>query len=168
MDMRFKYAQHVEKETRFADLANEMMELVETNMSWKENPRELLKKVAEKIKCAESDSMLTFGETELKFALFLDDMVKKAAVAPTFKNPATAKILNRTTEDAIPVKIEILRDIATIAKLIIHANEKSTDGINAFLKKTDDEIKTDIDIFSYIATKELENARIDFMRKALK
>jgi len=116
MSFTFKYAQHTEKEARFAELADGIRELVEANMNWKNNPRELLKKVAEKIKSAESDSLLTFGETEIKFAFFLQEEFKRATIAPVSKNPAALKIIDRKLENVIDNERQILIDIGTIAK----------------------------------------------------
>jgi len=168
MSFEFKYAQHTEKETRFTELADGIRELIEADINWKENPRQLLKKVAEKVKGAESDSLLTFGETEMKFALFLADAVKQAAKAPTGKNPATVKILDRRLDNVMEREKDILTDMETIAQFMVLANRSSTQGISKFLDKPDSEILIDVKLSESNAILELNKvAGSEFRRKAL-
>jgi len=168
MSFGFKYAQHTEKEARFAEIADGVRELIEADMNWKEKPKELLKKVSEKIKALDSGSLLTFGETEMKFGLFLEDAVKQAAKTPTGKNPAAVKILDRRADNVMEREKEILTDLGTVAQLILHANRQSTQGLIKLIEKPDSEIMTDLNVSRFTAIKELEKVvGIDFRRKAL-
>ncbi len=167
MNLGFKYAQHAEKEARFAELADGVRELIEADINWKERPREMLKKVSEKIKAAEG-SLLTFGETEMKFALFLDDAVKQSAKTPAGKNPAAVKILNRNIDNVVDMEKEILIDMGTLAKLIIYANEQSTDGLSKFIENSDSEIMRKVIGLRAHTKKELDKTvGADFRRKPL-
>lgn len=166
MNIGFKYAEHIQKESRFSELADDVRELIEADINWKENPRPFLKKLSEKIK-EKSQSLLTFGESEVKFAIFLDDYVKQAAKAPPSKNPAVVKILNRRVENVADRENEIILDMGTIAKLIIYSNKKSTDGLSKFVENTDDEILHQITDARNSAKKELEKPVGGFNRKPL-
>lgn len=129
--------------------------------------KEAPEKVSEKIKALDSD-LLTFGETEIKFGLFLEDAVKQAAKTPTGKNPAAVKILDRRVDNVMEREKEILTDLGTVAQLILHANRQSTQGLIKLIEKPDSEIMTDLNVSRFTAIKELEKVvGADFRRKAL-
>ncbi|NYZ79496.1 hypothetical protein H0N99_05100 [Candidatus Micrarchaeota archaeon] len=163
MDLGFKYAEHKEKEARFSELADDIRELVEANMNWKNNPKPFLRKVMEKIN-EKSESLLTFGESEKKFAIFLEDAVKQAAKAPTAKNPATVKILDRNVDNVMDMEKEILTDMGTIAQVITLANRQNIQGLSKLIEKPDSQIMVDLTI----SQGEWEKiVRADFRRKVL-
>lgn len=167
MNLEFKYAEHKEKEARFSELADDIRELVEANMNWKKNPKPFLRKVMEKIS-EKSEPLLTFGESEKKFAIFLEDAVKQAAKAPPAKNPATVKILDRTLENVVDREKEILTDLGAIAIILHIATNKSIQGVSKFLEKPDSEIVSSVYLSYSLAKEELEKVvGADFRKKAL-
>jgi hypothetical protein len=168
MSFAFKYAKNTEKEARFAELAEGIRELIEADMNWKEKPRELLKKVAEKIKTVDSGSLATFGETEMRFGIFLKEAVKEVAKAPVEKNPASVKILNRGVDNVIDREKEVLTDLGTLAQLMLLADRQSTGGLSKLIEKPDSQLRDDIKISRESAEIDLEKAvGSGFRRKAL-